>query len=339
MEKDLIRHSLRLRHLPQRGRQQGDDLIRHGFAVPPSPEGKASGRRNGAPTNAPSVSFADSSPCAGEPGGRWGSAPTCGKAGSVQELSKGQALIKAAAAFYDTQDAEEMMRYKGEALYCYKSTVSDAALGFIPSAGKYDFGAVFYRPAAFDESIFRDAAMYAMTTEPNGTLDYNAAASRPVMLNISKDYKMQVTFTSGVQMHGASLSQVNALPRFRLVFVYFGLAEPKDVNTIIFTVDDRLYQFTLPANYISSSYDPGKGLYRYQGSIVIGRNGSALMNALVSTGREVQVEVRGTGFNIRFPLIAKAIAPLVEDWNNFKRAGGASALYRLAADETPVTVY
>lgn len=259
-------------------------------------------------------------------------------AGDVGKEPAGKILINLMGDFFNTTDADKMMRLKGEAYYCYKSVVSDVVLGFIPDGKSYKFGIVFNKPASFDQSIFRDDTMYAMTTESNGTLDYNAVSSRTVTLNINEQYKIQVAFTSGVQMHGAGLTSVNCIPRFRVVFVYYGLAEPKDVNTIIFTVDNQLYQFTVPDGYISGGYRD-EGIYRYQYSLLMGEKNAEFMEALANTDKEVNVELRGEGFNISFPFIDKARKPVIEDWNNFKLAGGIAPLYGLAADETPMTIY
>lgn len=260
------------------------------------------------------------------------------KAGSISDNPNSKALIQIADQYFDTQDADEMMCYMGDTLYCYKSIVSDVAVGYIPNDKGYYFGISFYKPASFDQSVFRDDSLYTMTTENNGTLDYNAVSSRPVMLNINEKYKIQIAFTSGVQMHGAGLTPVNAVPRFRMVMVYIGLAEPDKVNTIIFTVDNKLYQFTVPDNCISGRLSDN-GLYRYQYSILVGKYNTEFMEALANTTKDVNVEMRGDGFNISFPFIEKARIPVLQDWENYKKAGGLAFLYGLTADETPLTIY
>ena len=141
-------------------------------------------------------------------------------------------------------------------------------------------------------------------------------------------------------MHGAGLTPVNALPRFRMVMmVYMGLAEPRNVNTILFTVENKLYQFTIPDRYISGGYRSDSGLYRCQYSILIGRKNTEFMEALANTVKEVKVEMRGDSFSISFPFIEKARIPVLQDWDNYKKAGGLAFLYGLTADETPVTIY
>ena len=260
------------------------------------------------------------------------------KAGSIAAHSDGNALIDIADKYFNTKDADEMMCFTGETLYCYKSIISDVAVGYIPNEKDYYFGISFNKPAEFDQSIFRNDSLYTMTTESNGTLDYNALSSRPVMLNIDEKYKIKVAFTSGVQMHGAGLTPINSIPRFRMVMVYMGLAEPKTVKTILFTIDNKLYQFTVPENYISGNKSDN-GLYRYQYSLMMGRNNAEFMDALANTGKDVKVEMRGDNFNVSFPFIEKARIPVIEDWENFKKAGGLAPLYGLAADETQLTVY
>ena len=262
------------------------------------------------------------------------------KAVDLESDSQAFALIQIAKAYYNTQDADEMMSYTWGPTYFYKSTVSDLVLGYIPYGKKYNFGMIFTKAASFDQSIFRDDSLYDMSTEYDGTLLYAADASRLERVNLKLDQNtnFDVVFSDGVYMFGASKSVLNAIPYYRLIIVYIGNADPKDVKTLIFTVDEKLYQFTIPDNMIV--YQANNGSYLYQCSIVIGDQSSEFMDAFVNASGDIPFEMRRDKyFRVLFDINKEWIHAIEEDWKNFKQAGGMSPFYSLAADETPLTVY
>ena len=149
------------------------------------------------------------------------------KAGNLKSHPIGNALIQFVDDYFNTKDADKMMRYSGDAIYIYKSIISDVVLGYIPNGKKYDFGMIFYKASSFDNSIFQDASMYDVAYEHDGTIDYNANSTRNDQLNISEQYKMNVGFACGIIVFGSSVTHINTLPRFRLVFYYSANVEPK----------------------------------------------------------------------------------------------------------------
>ena len=62
------------------------------------------------------------------------------KTGSMSGNPDADALVRIADRFFNTQDADEMMRYNADSFYCYKSLISDVLVGYIPNGKEYRFG-------------------------------------------------------------------------------------------------------------------------------------------------------------------------------------------------------
>jgi len=261
------------------------------------------------------------------------------KATDLKDDTQAQALIEIAKSFYNTQDADEEMSYSWGPTYFYKSGITDIALGYLPNGKKYDFGIIFYKASVFDHSVFRDDSLYVMSTDYDGTLYYAANASRLKRITVSVgNTDMDVVFSSAVNMYGSSKSLTNALPYFRFVFVYIGKANPEGANTFIFTLNKKLYQFTIPESKITISNN--NGTYMSQYSFIIGKDNSEFMDAFVNASDDVPFEMRrDESFRVSFSISKDWVKAVEEDWNNFKQAGGLSPFFSLASDEAPLVVY
>ena len=261
------------------------------------------------------------------------------KTTELKDSPQAQSLIEIVQSYYNTQDADEKMGYTWGPTYFYKSTVTDVALGYFPSGKKYDFGIVFYKASAFDNSLFRDDTLYVMSTDYDGTLYYAADASRLKRVTVSVgNADIDVCFSDAINMYGSSQSLLNALPYFRFVFIYIGRVNPEGANTFIFTLNKKLYQFTIPEDKITISNNGGTYISQY--SFIIGKDNAEFMDAFVNAEGDVPFEMRrDERFRVSFSINKDWVKAAEEDWGNFKQAGGLSPFYGLASDETPLKVY
>ncbi len=262
-----------------------------------------------------------------------------------RETAEGKAIYDLADKFLLKLDASE--RYiinGGNYTSLFRSSKTDIMAGYIPVKDSYDLMLVFYRPVVFDQQQLVSSKRFYKTTEGNGDLLYFTQTTQkdcfdtPYSRSKRQDRSLNM-IASKIRMQGSNVNKTYAVPSYGIVYAYAGTVKPDNINAIIFTINDTIYQFS--QIYKTSTSVTRYNEYSTQFTIWLGKDGDLFMNALEKAKGTIAIEIRGTGFNLRFNLPSGVKTLLLADWAAYKKANGNHPFFTdgLSAISSEITIF